>query len=43
MLQYGIYERTRENTKDKNEWKYDLVMTFIKLLTEKLISKQRLE
>ena len=35
MLQYVIYERTRENTKDKNEWKYDLVMKFGKLLIEK--------
>ena len=35
MLQYVIYKRTRESTKDKNKWKYDLVITFINLLTEK--------
>ena len=35
MLQHVIYERTRDSTKDKNEWKYDIVMIFIKLFTEK--------
>ena len=35
MLQHVIYERTRVSTKDKNEWKYDLMMKFGKLLIKK--------